>query len=112
MAFPDHVPAERCQKVAHSLTESTTSSCMWSRLRRNGLMLAVLWLFSSACLVAQQDERAVRAAYVFNLTKYVTWPKPKNRLTICATGAGSMGPVLKQVLEDKLVDGRKIVVLV
>jgi hypothetical protein len=62
-------------------------------------------------LHAQQDERAVRAAFVFNLTKYVTWPQPRQRLVIGVVGQGNMGPVLKQVLEGKASDGRQITVL-
>jgi hypothetical protein len=61
-------------------------------------------------LHAQQDERAVRAAFVFNLTKYVTWPQPRQRLVIGVVGQGSMGPILKQVLEGKASDGRQITV--
>ncbi len=75
-------------------------------------MLAVQFLLVSGGLLhAQQDERAVRAAFVFNLTKYVTWPQPRQRLVIGVVGQGSMGPVLKQILEGKASDGRQITVL-
>jgi len=61
---------------------------------------------------AQQDERAVRAAFVFNLTKYVSWPADKKRLVIGVVDEGSMGSVLKQILEKKVSSGREISIVV
>jgi hypothetical protein len=75
------------------------------------VVLAVLIPLSQNWLPAQQDERAVRAAFVFNLTKYVTWPHPRERLVIGVIGEGNMGPVLKQILDGKVSDGRRIIVL-
>lgn len=60
------------------------------------------------CLLAQQDERAVRAAYVFSLTKYVAWPKERDQLMVAVAGDGTMGPILKQVLDGKTSDGKTI----
>jgi hypothetical protein len=83
------------------------------RLAWCGSVAGVLLLLSSVELLhAQEDERAVRAAFVFNLTKYVAWPQSlHDRLVLCVTGQGTMGPVLKQVLEGKVSDGRRINVL-
>ncbi len=53
----------------------------------------------------------MRAAFVFNLTKYVSWPGTRDRLVIGVIGPGEIGPVLKQVLEGKLSDGRRITVM-
>lgn len=61
---------------------------------------------------AQQDERAVRAAFVFNLTKYVSWPSARDRLVIGVIGTKDIGTVLKQVLDGKTSDGRRISVVV
>lgn len=74
-----------------------------------GLALAV---FGQETAKAQQDERAVRAAFVFNLTKYVLWPGAKKHLVIGVVDEGSMGPVLKQILEKKVSDGREISIVV
>ena len=65
-------------------------------------------LFPPERLLAQQDERAVRAAYVFSLTKYVFWPNGHDHLLIGVVGDGDMGPVLKQVLDGKTSDGKNI----
>jgi hypothetical protein len=80
-------------------------------VRRTIAVLVFLCVAPVLLVHAQQDERAVRAAYVFNLTKYVTWPKQKERLTIGVTGPGNSGPVLKKILEGKSTNGRKIAVV-
>lgn len=75
------------------------------------LVLAVLVPLSPGWLSAQQDERAVRAAFVFNLTKYVSWPGARDRLVIGVVGEPDTGAVLKQVLDGKVSDGRRIAVV-
>jgi hypothetical protein len=62
-------------------------------------------------LQAQQNERAVRAAFVYNLTKYVRWPHQTREITVCAAGNDNMGPLLKTVIDGKDIDGRPIHVL-
>ena len=71
-----------------------------------------LGLFGQETARAQQDERAVRAAFVFNLTKYVSWPGVQKHLVIGVVDEGSMGPVLKQILEKKVSDGREISIVI
>ena len=73
-------------------------------------LVALLCIIPAELLHAQQDEYAVRAAYVFNLTKYVTWPRKRDRLVVGVFGEGSIGPVLSQVLEGKMSDGKTIYV--
>lgn len=62
-------------------------------------------------LQAQQDERAVRAAYLFNLTRYVTWPGARKQIVIGVAGTSSIGTVFKDILENKVSDGRKVEVV-
>ena len=57
---------------------------------------------------AQQDERAVRAAYLFNLTKYVSWPQELRELKICSLADQRTGLQLKQLLEGKTSEGRAV----
>jgi uncharacterized protein DUF4154 len=59
----------------------------------------------------EQDELAVRAAFVFNLTKYVEWPHGGHQLTIGFLGEGPMGEALKQTLHGKTSDSRPIDVM-
>ena len=60
---------------------------------------------------AQQDERSVRAAFVYNLTKYVTWPTANRELNVCVLGEGSTGLALKQVVDGKASGGRVVRVI-
>ena len=53
----------------------------------------------------------MRAAFLFNLTKYVSWPGARDRLVIGVVGEGDIGTVLKQVLDGKVSDGRRIAVV-
>ena len=83
----------------------------WAAKRRLWLTVCVavgLLAFPGTRLTAQQDVRAVRAAYVYNLTKYVSWPESKRRLVIGVLDEDRMGPVLKRILERKVSDGREI----
>ena len=80
-------------------------------LVRAGALMSLLALASSGLGGAQPDERAVRAAFDFNLTKYVSWPGTRNHLVIGVVGNGNFGTVLKQVLDTKLSDGRPITVV-
>jgi YfiR/HmsC-like len=81
-------------------------------LVRAGAVIVILALASSGLGGAQQDERAVRAAFVFNLTKYVSWPGARDHLVIGVVGNGNFGTVLKQILDTKLSDGRPITVVI
>jgi hypothetical protein len=78
--------------------------------RALAIFVSILLAFSGVGS-AQQDERAVRAAFVFNLTKYVSWPVSRDRLVIGVIGSENIGTVIKQVLDGKVSDGRRITVL-
>ena len=54
------------------------------------------------------DEPAIRVAYVFNLTKYVEWPRAGNQLVIGFIGDGPMGEALEKMLAGKTSDSRLI----
>jgi hypothetical protein len=80
-------------------------------MRLLGAILMAVSIAPAIRVSAQQDERAVRAAYVFNLTKYVTWPDKHDKLSVGVIDQGGMGPVLKSVLDNKSSDGRPITVV-
>jgi hypothetical protein len=73
-----------------------------------------LWVLLAAPLLgplldAQElDERAIRVAYVFNLTKYVEWPRASNELVVGFVGDGPMGEALEKMLAGKTSDSRLI----
>lgn len=69
---------------------------------------AVVLLLPPPSSIAQQDERSVRAAFVYNLTKYVVWPTPTQNLNICVLGKGNIGPALQAVIDGKSSGHRTI----
>lgn len=73
--------------------------------------LSLVSLFAPLLSAQSQDERAVKAAFVFNLTKYVEWPHPSQELVIGFVGDGPMGEMLQKVLDGKTSEARPIRVL-
>lgn len=83
-----------------------------ARFTRGVVVAAILIAPLSSILHAQlQDERTVRAAFVFNLTKYVEWPSSDRDFTIGVVGDGSMGETLKKLLEGRKTGDRMIRVI-
>jgi len=83
---------------------------MGSRLRGTAL-IAVFTLVPAVLLGQVRDERAVRAAFVYNLTKYVEWPDSEGDMTIAYIGEPDGGATLKQMLDGKNSGSRAIRVL-
>jgi len=76
-----------------------------------GYALLLSFLLAAPAFSQLQDESAVRAAFVFNLTKYVEWPHSSSELIIGFVGEGSMGEVLQKMLAGKTSESRSIRVL-
>jgi YfiR/HmsC-like len=76
------------------------------------IAVTLVLMLCSRTLAAQQDVRAVRSAYVYNLTKYVSWPQTKYTLLIGIVGDADTGAAMKAMLDGKSSDGRIIRVLV
>ena len=76
-----------------------------------GLCLAMLTL-SAASKAQSQSELRVKAAYVFNLTKYVEFSTPRDHLVIGIVGDGPMVETLRSELSGKISDSRPIIILV
>ncbi|HTP69159.1 MAG TPA: YfiR family protein [Dongiaceae bacterium] len=77
-------------------------------------MLAVLVTLTPIAGAAQEqprDERAVKAAFVFNLTKYVEWPQKNEEIVIGFVGVSQTGEILRKMLNGKTSDSRVIRVL-
>jgi hypothetical protein len=60
-------------------------------------------------------EVAVKAAYLYKLAPYVSWPagsftSPTDPLDICIVGNDPFGPVLDGVVANQRIDGRTILV--
>jgi len=74
--------------------------------------IAFVPALSSVALRAQQrDERAVRAAYVFNLMKYVEWPAARGELRIAFLGNPADGALFESMLNGKSIESRSVRVM-
>ncbi len=74
-------------------------------------LAVVLLLFVPQAPGQSQNESAVRSAFVYNLTKYVEWPRMGNTLLIGVVGDGPMGDTLKHLLAGKTSESRAIQVV-
>lgn len=78
------------------------------------LALAGLLLCSSTVRGAETvPEREVKAAMLYNFTKFVEWPsgalgEPGAPVTICVAGRDPFGPALEQAVADRTAYGRPI----
>jgi len=80
-----------------------------SRVR--GVRVACILVLLGAALRASsqtQDERAVRAAYVFQLTRYVEWPAETKELTIGVLANRETSEFLQKILDGKTTDSRSL----
>jgi hypothetical protein len=75
------------------------------------LLSVCLLLASTGNAGAQEDQRAVRAAYLFNLTKYVAWPRTSRELKICSEADEHTGELLRKILDGKNSEGRVVHVI-
>lgn len=78
---------------------------------RSICVLSVLLLFGPPARAQSQNEYAVRAAIVLNLTKYIEWPKTSNELTIGFIGDSPMGETIQNMLAGKTNESRPIQML-
>jgi hypothetical protein len=69
---------------------------------------AALAFSSSFALAQSHDERAVRAAYVYNLLQYIDWPDQKSDLVIGFEGDPATGNVLLALLNGRSSNAHRI----
>lgn len=72
------------------------------------ILFVCLQALNASIALGQQDVRAVRTAFLYNLTKYVDWRPAQKQIVVGYLGDRDLGPGLEKVLEGKDVDGRKI----
>jgi len=58
-----------------------------------------------------RDDRAVKAAFVYNLTKYVEWPQLSDDIVIGIISQDSTGEFFKAILDGKSSESRTIRIL-
>jgi hypothetical protein len=85
----------------------------WRSPRQLGVALVLLGLLTSGPnLVSQDDELSIRAAYLFNLTKYVDWQPSQKRIVVAVVGDDSTAAAIRQLLNNKVTDGRPLQIVV
>lgn len=78
------------------------------------VLAGVCALAIAVCSAAAQDtlEAEVRAAFIFNFTKFIDWPPealPTDAFRVCVVGAPGFVPVLDALIRGESVLGRPLV---
>lgn len=78
-------------------------------------MLGAPLTSASLAQSSSQDEYTVRAAMVFNLTKFIDWPEWKvdqehPAFVVCLLGSDPISSTLKSLLQNKLIKSKPIIV--
>jgi hypothetical protein len=95
-------------------------SCRWgcrlSRLPFAFAFIAVLWAcagISAAAQAARASEYDVKAAYLYNFSRFVQWPSAADTsaepFAICVLGQDPFGPALYSTIAHETVAGRNVV---
>lgn len=84
-------------------------------IRQICLPVAIAWLlFTPSRVTAQFDDRQVKAAFVLNFLKFVTWPGPAagadGPLEVVVLGADDLAKAIAQASAGQQIAGRPIVV--
>jgi hypothetical protein len=85
------------------------SHCRWGSLAARALFCAGTLVVSPAERAV--DEYRVKAAVLFNLAKFVTWPGEAKALVIGVLGENPFGNSLRGVVEGKTVNGLPVEVI-
>lgn len=102
-----------CQSESHAGGFGRNSSPGWGLRRRFGLLglVALVWLAGQAVWSAPVPEYKVKAAFLYNITKFIDWPPSRFALTnspivVGILGPDPFGPLLEETFREKKVDGR------
>jgi hypothetical protein len=87
-------------------------------MKRLGLSLAIALLLLAGAMAAEDqtiDEYQLKAAFLFNFTKFVEWPPevyntPQDAIGVCILGRSSIAKALEQAVSGKLAEQRKLVI--
>ena len=78
------------------------------------ILITLTQLFLPAALAQEQREYEVKAAFLYNFTKFVEWPpdpRPdRGPIRICVIGEDPFRESLDKIVAGKLVDGRSLTV--
>lgn len=93
-------------------SERSRLHCCSTRGVLISLGMVILFSITATTLVAQsQSELKVKAAYVFNITKYVEFATPRDHLVLGVIGDGPIASALRSELQGRVSDSRPITVI-
>lgn len=72
------------------------------------VLIALIEISLSHICAQERDERVVRAAYTFNLVKFVDWPPSQGDLWIGFIGSSANGDVLRDLLDGRKSDSHTL----
>ncbi|HEX3746673.1 MAG TPA: YfiR family protein [Bryobacteraceae bacterium] len=85
------------------------------RFRVCWIACAVCFAFTASLSAEAPLEYDVKAAFLLNFAKFTAWPPtafpaPDSPIAICILGKDPFGHALDELVQDEVVDGRKVVV--
>jgi hypothetical protein len=86
-------------------------------VREAGAVACALWIaMGSPARAAPPTEYEVKAAFLYNFSKFVEWPpgtfaNPDDPIKVCFVGSSPLAAVFKETVEGKSANGRRLVVL-
>lgn len=96
---------------AARMIERTGKISLFGGMVFRSFSLALALSFSGSALGAAVDEAQVKAAFVFNVMRYVEWPEgalaPGAPLIVCRVGSGALSQALS-ALEGRQMAGRQV----
>lgn len=111
---------KQLQQLRWGVALALTVSAQILGLRSLTVRLAVIALTAAAVHAHAEgsvmDEYEVKAAFLYNFTKFVEWPprvfeNSDTPIRICVFGPNLFGHVLQESVRGKTVDGRTLVVI-
>lgn len=93
-------------------------SCRHRRISIRPAAVVAVWLLlhlsSALGQHAKPTEYEIKAAYLYNFSKFVQWPvqatpAQSDAFAICVIGADPFGPVLTAIVENETVAGKRVV---
>jgi YfiR/HmsC-like len=77
------------------------------------MLIGMLAPVSTVLRADQLTESRVKAAFLYNFTKFVVWPtsafsSPRQPFTICVLDSGKFQEVVESGLDGKTIDGRQL----
>lgn len=104
---------ERCAQLRESRSPTVRYTARAREIACSTLLLCTV--FPLLAQTPAADEYQIKAAFLFNISKFVEWPQdafkaPDDPVTICVLGANPFGGALEDAVRGKLIGTRPLAV--